>query len=70
MMELELDGLIVNLRRSTVDGSFLIEVDSENVDESDQHDEVGVPKVRFIVNEGAFELDAEGDIVDVDRMSV
>tara|TARA_R100000656_G_scaffold104176_3_gene76396 strand:+ start:37883 stop:38422 length:540 start_codon:yes stop_codon:yes gene_type:complete len=45
-----LDGFDVLVTRSQVDGEFLVEIGSTNVEDKDQHED-GVPKVRVLCND-------------------
>jgi hypothetical protein len=63
-VEVEMDGMAVNISRSSIDGSLHVEIDTSEVGLRDQHPATGVPRLSLAINDCSQQLDADGQWVD------
>jgi len=62
---IELDGLVVVVCRSSLDGALMIDVDSSDLERDDVH--LGgheVPRLRLAINDHTEQLDKDGNWVE------
>jgi hypothetical protein len=56
----ELDGVLVEVFRSIVDGRIVIHIDTSMAKDEDHHTPGGTPKIRIGVNDSYTELGQDG----------
>lgn len=64
--QITLDNLVVSLSRSQEDNRLIVDIDSSQVAENDQHPN-GVPNIVIYVNDGRLELRSDGSVYDVEE---